>query len=264
MDHLEAIRTESARFSQAAHQLDLATPVPSCPDWASADLVHHLAEVQDFWSQVVRGADGEDATDLPRPADDAALPDAYDAASGRLVAALEQADPAGSCWSWHEDGHSIAWVLRRQAHEVLVHRVDAELAAGTAAPRPPVVPGLALDGVDEVLTVMVDGVPQWGEFSSDGRLIGVAAHEGETSASWTFRLGRFTGAGPETGKEWDLPAGLITQDVGFVDRAPVVRGPAWDLDLWLWGRGPLPAGAIGDRDAVLAETFRSMVAAATQ
>lgn len=118
-DHFEAIRTESARFSQVAHQLDLATPVPSCPDWSSADLVHHLAEVQDFWSQVVRGADGEDATDLPRPADDAALPDAYDAASGRLVAALEQADPTGSCWSWHENGHSIAWVLRRQAHEVL-------------------------------------------------------------------------------------------------------------------------------------------------
>lgn len=133
-DHLEAIRTESARFSQVAHQLDLATPVPSCPDWSSADLVHHLAEVQDFWSQVVRGADGEDATDLPRPADDAALPDAYDAASGRLVAALEQADPTGSCWSWHEDGHSIAWALRRQAHQVLVHRVDAELAAGK--PRP--------------------------------------------------------------------------------------------------------------------------------
>ncbi|MDQ3358527.1 MAG: maleylpyruvate isomerase N-terminal domain-containing protein [Actinomycetota bacterium] len=78
--------------------------MPSCPDWSSADLVHHLAEVQDFWSQVVRGADGEDATDLPRPADDAALPDAYDAASGRLVAALEQADPTGSCWSWHETG----------------------------------------------------------------------------------------------------------------------------------------------------------------
>jgi hypothetical protein len=32
MDHLEAIRTESARFSQVAHQLDLATPVPSCPE----------------------------------------------------------------------------------------------------------------------------------------------------------------------------------------------------------------------------------------
>ncbi len=90
------------------------------------------------------------------------------------------------------------------------------------------------------------------------------AHEVETSASWTFRLGRFTGTGPETGKEWDLPAGLITKDVEFVDRAPVGRGPAWDLDLWLWGRDPLPGGSVRDQDALLAEAFRSMVADATQ
>ena len=42
---------------------------------------------------------------------------------------LEAADPAEEAWNWSDD-HTVGFILRRQAHEALVHRVDAELAAG--------------------------------------------------------------------------------------------------------------------------------------
>jgi uncharacterized protein (TIGR03083 family) len=262
MDYLEAIRAESARFGDVVRMLDPATAVPSCPGWTVADLTYHLAEVQDQWARVVEGADGDDIVSLSRPAD-GDLPATFDTASRRLVDALGGADPGTPCWSWHPQGHSVGWVLRRQTHEALIHRVDAELAAGLT-PGPPSQAGLAADGVDEVLTVMLDGIPAWGTFTPDGRLVRVRGEESLVVADLTFRLGRFQGTGPESGTQWDLTAAEGTDEGSDVDRAPVIEGPAWGLDLWLWGRGPLPAGVVTDADPALVEAFRQVVAESTQ
>ncbi|MBK5249256.1 MAG: maleylpyruvate isomerase N-terminal domain-containing protein [Actinomycetales bacterium] len=91
MDYLDVIRSESARFAQVARSLDLAARVPAYPDWFGADLLYHLAEVQDFWSQMVLGATDTTSTTLARPAVDDLL-SVFEAASARLVAALESAD----------------------------------------------------------------------------------------------------------------------------------------------------------------------------
>lgn len=262
MDYLEAIRAESGRFGDVVRSVDPAAPVPPCPGWTVADLTYHLAQVQDQWARVVEGAEGDDIVSLARPAD-ADLPSAFDAASARLIESLRAADPGAACWSWHPQGHSVGWVLRRQAHEALVHRVDAELAAGLT-PAPPSQAGLAADGVDEVLTVMLDGIPEWGTFTPDGRLVRVRGEESLVVADRTFRLGRFRGTGPESGTRWDLAAAAATDEGGDVDRAPVITGPAWGLDLWLWGRGPLPAEVVTDADPALVEAFRQVVAESTQ
>ena len=66
-------------------------------------------------------------------------------------------------------GGTVGWVLRRQAHEALVHRVDAEQTAGLPVTDPGVV--LAADGVDEMLGVMVSGLPEWASFTPDGQRV---------------------------------------------------------------------------------------------
>ena len=60
-------------------------------------------------------------------------------------------------------------MLRRQAHEALVHRVDAEQTAGLPVTDPGV--ALAADGVDEMLGVMVSGL-RVGHVHRDGSKLG--------------------------------------------------------------------------------------------
>ena len=54
-------------------------------------------------------------------------------------------------WMWNLDGRHAGYIARRQAHEALIHRIDAELTAGR---RTPVDAALGTDGIDEVLSVM--------------------------------------------------------------------------------------------------------------
>ncbi|WP_139315991.1 maleylpyruvate isomerase N-terminal domain-containing protein [Cellulosimicrobium sp. CUA-896] len=265
MDALESLERDSELFADAARSAPPDARVPSCPEWTGADLVYHLAEVQDFWARVVgpapgEGLAGDDVVSLPRPASDAELPALLQRSTSRLVGALRGRDPQEPCWSWHDDGGRVGWVLRRQAHEALVHRADAELTAGrdvTAAD-----PDVAADGVDEVLSVMVDGVPGWGVFTPDGATITVAVDgPGETPRSWSLAFGRFTGTGPESGTAYDLDAAQLVDLPGSTSAQ--VAGPAWALDLWLWGRGGAD-GLTVEGDAALVERLRRVTAEGTR
>src|ERR1700709_2096424 len=57
-EYLTVLQRANTRFADAAAQAVLAhgwtARVPGCPDWTLADLVWHLAEVQNFWAWVVR------------------------------------------------------------------------------------------------------------------------------------------------------------------------------------------------------------------
>ncbi|MDF2848603.1 MAG: hypothetical protein K0R97_2585 [Oerskovia sp.] len=238
MDALASIARDSALFLEAVRAAPPGARVPACPEWGVADLTYHLAEVQAFWSAVVGPAAGEglhadDVAPLARPAHDSALPDLAATATARLLAALAGRDPSEPCWSWHDAGRTVGWVARRQAHEALVHRVDAEQSAGrdvTGAD-----PQVAADGVDEVLRVLVDGIPAWGTFTPDGSTVSVAVDgPGETPRSWELAFGRLTGVGPESGTAYDLDSAQLVDLPGSTTAQ--VSGPAWALDVWLWGR----------------------------
>jgi hypothetical protein len=54
---------------------------------------------------------------------------------------------------------TVSWVARRQAHEALIHRTDAELAAGVTVTRADA--ALAADGVDDLISGFLVGVPRW-------------------------------------------------------------------------------------------------------
>jgi uncharacterized protein (TIGR03083 family) len=156
-EYLPALRKVNARFDDAAAQAVLAhgwsAHVPGCPGWRLADLVRHVAEVQHFWAWVVRTRAAE--PESPRPpqhAEDELL--GYVAAQhAELETALADADPAEGVWTWAPQ-QDVAFVLRRQVHEAVVHTVDVEQVLGDVRPIPTAV---GLDGLDEWLEVMVPG-----------------------------------------------------------------------------------------------------------
>jgi hypothetical protein len=168
-------------------------------------------------------------------------------------------DAGTACWSWHAEGRSIGWVRRRQAHEALIHRVDAELAAGDRTPLPG---DLAADGVDEILRFMLDVHPlqPWAVFEPDGTTAVIALDDG--SPSWAMSLGRFRGTSPTSGNTYDLAA-LELVDDGVADPHAVIRGEAADIDLWLWGRGAVDRLRV-EGDPGVADRIRETAAESTQ
>jgi len=168
LDFLDHLELESARFAEAINSAPPRAQVPSCPDWNADDLLWHLAEVQWFWGTVVRdGLDGAAAEQRkpPRPEGRAALMSFYLSASADLGAALSSAAPETPAWTWADD-KTVGFIRRRQAHEALIHRLDAELTAGHG--RAHMDPALSADGTDEALRIMYGGdLPTWGTFAAD-------------------------------------------------------------------------------------------------
>jgi uncharacterized protein (TIGR03083 family) len=157
-EYLPTLRTTNARMDDAAAEAVLAhgwsAPVPGCPDWRLADLVRHVAEVQHFWAWVVRTR-ATDPAGYPKPSrhPDDELLGWLDAQHAELEAALAGVDPAERVWTWAPQ-QDVAFVLRRQVQEAVVHTVDVEQVLGDVRPIPT---PIGLDGLDEWLEVMVPG-----------------------------------------------------------------------------------------------------------
>ncbi len=145
-EYLAALQREGRVLGDAAERAGLQAPVPSCPGWTVADLVWHIGEVHHFWGGVVQRRATEH-TEVPKPARpaDADLLAWYREGLERLADVLAAADPATAVWTWAPQ-KDVAFIQRRMAQETVVHRVDAELAAGAPTP---IDPRLAVDGVDE-------------------------------------------------------------------------------------------------------------------
>lgn len=235
-DYLSAIRRESARFRDVLAACDPDAPVPSCPDWSAADLLWHLTTVQHWWEAMVsnrpQSPDEMGYTEPERPEGHDALLAAYDRAHVAFVLAVEAADPAEAAYSWSGNpaNHTVGFTYRRQAHEALIHRLDAELAAGTVTPLDT---ALAADGVDEALDWMYGNLPAWGSFDALDRYVEFRMTDARTSV-WT-QLGTFAGTAPD-GKVYQDEKDLhVVADPGRAADV-IVAGPAGALDAWLWHR----------------------------
>jgi uncharacterized protein (TIGR03083 family) len=161
-EYLPVLERADARFAEAAAAAVLAkgwtAHVPGCPGWRLADLVWHLAEVQNFWAWVVRTRAGDPSgyVEPDRVPDDELLGFLAGRSAG-LETVLAGADPAERVWTWAPQ-QDVAFVLRRQAQEAVVHTADVELVAEDLRPIPPEV---GLDGIDEWLEVFVpSALPQ--------------------------------------------------------------------------------------------------------
>ncbi len=259
LDFLDHLEQESARFAEAIGAAPPAAQVPSCPDWNADDLLWHLTEVQWFWGTIVRervtGPPGEDRTPA-RPAGRAGLAAFYDRVSHDLSGVLAAIPPDTPAWTWWPPEQTVGFIRRRQAHEALIHRVDAELTAGH---RTPMDPGLSADGVDEALRIMYGGAPAWGSFTPTG-VGALRLRASDTGDTWLITAGRFTGTDPGDGRRYDEPAFQTAGSDPGDPAAAEIQGTAADLDCWLWHRPPLrevrPSGnpnILGQFESAIAE-----------
>ena len=233
--YLTHLADESATFADALTGVPDDRPVPTCPEWSALDLAHHLTQVQSFWSAVVRGPlltteQVEQVDAPPHEATLAAQVAALRAAAASLHAGLAATAPETPAWTWATE-QTIGFIARRQALEVLVHSLDAQLTAGR---RTPMDPALAADGVDEALRVMFAGCPPWGRITPTG-LRPVRFTCLDTGHCWDVYPARFTGTDTD-GVSHDDPDIVVAQADPHVGSAGEGTGISEDLLCWLWGR----------------------------
>lgn len=255
-DYLAHLREDSERFVAVLRDAPAEARVPTCPEWSADDLLWHLGEVQWFWGTIVRDGvtDPKSLRHPDRPADRAGLLAFFADSTRELQEALADVDPGARRWTWSED-QTAGFVRRRQAHEALIHRVDAELVA--AVDRVPMDPDLAADGVDEALRVMFGGTPPWGRTVPEAGAT-LRVRTTDTDHSWLVTLGTFSGTSPD-GRTYDAEPDILVapEDTGE-DTAATVEGSASDLDCWLWGR-PTGGALVRAGEGSVHERFQGIV-----
>jgi len=222
-DFLSIFDDEHERFLAACERAGTAAPVPTCPGWSVGDLLYHLYEVQYLWNRVTsERRDTFEGMKMPtRPADEALV----GLVRGEHIgyAAMLRSFPADTPISTWTGPQQLAWLVRRMAQEIAVHRVDAELASGAAAP---IDAALASDGIDEFLEFFLD--------SHHGAVGGsVHIHCTDVAGEWTIRE--------------SADGFAVTREHAKGDCA--IRGAAHDILLALWRRAPLTnCDVVGDAD----------------
>ena len=245
----ECLNQDFALLRTAVTTTDPKTRVPSCPDWTVDDLADHVAHVYLHKAESIRlGAFPDPWPPEQVNPDTLARLDENFAALQAQFAAHSPADHAAT---WHDVDQTVGFWIRRMAQETVIHRIDAELAAGL--PVTPVPDDLAADGVDEVLKRMLAyGSVTWPEDFAEmegEHLVGpgeitVAAGQ----AAWTVR---------------PSPHAVEVEDGASDDPRAVVDGPAGNVLRWLWGRAGDDAIRITG-DAAWADYLRRLLAVATQ
>ena len=223
-EHVADVEREGRALVASARTAGYAAPVPTCPDWDVRALVKHVTRVLQRTTVLV----GEAHEDLPPrelwadvPTDDTAI-DHLDDVVTTLVATLGAADPATPCWNFTGHDTVAAFWMRRMANELTVHRVDADRAAGGGTP---VQPDRGVDGVDELLTVLLPYVAGRIEAPPDA---GFHLHATDADGEW---LTVFRDGVPTT-----------TREHAKGDLA--VRGPAGSLLLWANNRMAIGDGGL--------------------
>jgi len=226
---------------------DLATTVPTCPDWTLKQLITHVGRAHRWAAAIVatKAAEPIPFREVPNgrlPNDPAERPAWVRDGAARLAEAVTTG--SGPVWTHLGPGPASYWA-RRMAHETAVHRADGEIAVGT---RPVIDPVVATDGIAEWLgflpTVQAAEEPERPATLPEGKVVHFHVTDDGADGEWLVRGGR-CGVSVETGH-------------GKGDVA--LRGPASAVLLVMLRRLPPDDPAvevIGDRsllDAWLAAT----------
>lgn len=210
-----------------------------------ADLVQHLTEVYLHKAEVMRaGAWPPRSWEPELPGDDPLS--ALDGALAGLLDEFAARSPEAPTLTWYAPEQNVGFWIRRMAQETVIHRVDAELAAGV--PLAEIPDDLAVDGVDEVLVrFLAHGSREWVEdfgdslADCDGRSVVVTAG----TRRWLVRL-------TPNGVDVDpLDPGAGDTGAGEAGAAGVSGSPV-DVLLWLWRRTDDDAISLsGDRALIV-------------
>ncbi len=219
---IDSVRAESEALIFAVGSGAMDVPVPTCEPWEVRDLATHVGGFCGFWSHVLAEATGRPKTPFPEPPDGDALAEWLADRCVDLVGAFEATPPQTNVWTWFEADHTAAFVMRRSAHEIAIHRFDAQAAHTIAMPVPT---ELAADGIDEILDVLIAARPRTG--TGTGRAMSLRSTD--LGLEWVVTIGA---------DRIDVERG--TQDLAPVDGSElVVSGTTSDLELTLYHRPTL-------------------------
>jgi uncharacterized protein (TIGR03083 family) len=228
--HCTEIVNQTELLTTELKDADLRAPVPSCPGWSLGNLVRHIGGGHRWVEQIVRTRatgflpddqvrrlDGDDTADLPAGW--------LVEGATRLAETLRATGPNTTIWAPPPYRTTAFWA-RRFAHETLVHRADATLAAGTEFA---VADDVVLDAIDEwmeldALPQHFDATPRKRELLGPGRALAFEA----TDAGWFV----------------DLTGDVITSRRGPGPAAVTVRATLTDLLLVLYRRKAVPDAGI--------------------
>src|SRR5947209_3455319 len=218
--YVSSLRSDSAALVAAARD-HLDAPVPWCGDWTVKDLVEHTGLVHQRVRETVRLRSDRPISvkELPPPPASGTV-EWFAEGSARLADTLEAVGTEAPVWNWTGADQTSAFWHRRMAQETLVHRWDAEKAAGVD----PITidRDLAVDGVDELV---------------DGFLPLLFMRGSQEGLTGSLHLHATDGDG-EGGGEWWIglsPTGAeVRHEHAKGDVA--VRAPAADLLLLVWNR----------------------------
>ena len=224
--HVTAIGQEAQLFADAARRSELDAVIPTCPGWDMRDLVRHLAEIHLWAAAQVSHRAGkmwvDDLSELSAswpdlavfwPSDDELI-DWYLETNANLVRELTSAPADLDCRTFLPAISPLAMWARRQAHEIAVHRFDAEHAGHIWTSFDP---AFAADGIHEMLVAFA---PRRSTFAIDspGTMV---VHANDTDDQWHVTM---------------TPQGITTiRGEGPAD--VTITGPASDLYLAVWNRG---------------------------
>jgi hypothetical protein len=199
-------------------------------------LLQHVGRVLDMVIRVLRTADPLSRPTRVEPPPSGDVLAIFDDRLATMLHVLATTDPATPAWHFSPTApKTAAYWSRRMAHEVTMHRIDAQAAASTDSA---VDADFAADGVDEALTRMIQQrTDVWAVAELSGTVLYHAADAGRT---WTVRL--VAGQVPQTAAE-----AVTEPDASVVGLADAVYRAAW-------GR---PSGSVISGDAALIAATRA-------
>jgi uncharacterized protein (TIGR03083 family) len=250
--HCDAITYAARQLGIAATSAGLEATVPTCPGWTVGDVVAHLGMVHRWATAHVtgdRGAqDGPAVAATETEGRTVADPVAWlREGAEALVEALHHAPVDLEAFVFLKDAPPPRqfWA-RRQCHETTVHAVDVLSAARGRVPSAreaaqlDLSPGLALDGLDELLTGFL---PRRSSRLRTEQPLRLAVRPTDAGVAWLVEVGE------------EPPVTTRHTAVAEVDADATFSGTAVQLYLGLWNRGD----EVASDDAEVLQRWRQTV-----
>jgi uncharacterized protein (TIGR03083 family) len=230
---LEVIGVEGELLATLATSADHDFDVPWCPGMTLGETVRHVGSVYRMVVSWLRAGDRPSGWQRV-PGEDQSTEDYLREGLRELLDELSAHDAEESCATWWPEHPIYEFWCRRMAHESTVHRVDVQ--ASTGARVEVIAEEVAIDGVDEILTLWFT------------HRLAVQGVKGTRFGRVAVRTG---------GRDWiaqATPTGTSAWPVGpdEIDQVgATVTGDPVNVYLWLWGRRPMwEIHEDGDHDAV--------------
>jgi uncharacterized protein (TIGR03083 family) len=233
--YVDEIEATTAGLADVLADHDQSLPIPTCPEWTLRQLATHVGRAHRWAAEITRTRSDRpipfrEVPDGRLPEDRAAQCAWLNAGAARIVGAAREAGGA-LVWSFTGPVPAGYWI-RRMAHETLVHRADAQLAAG-AEPEPVIEAEIAADAIDEWLMLATGGLGDSHE-RAKALTAGAALHVHATDDGLGDR------------GEWMIrrDAAGLTVEPGHDKGDAAVTGPAASLLLVLMRRRPVSDPAV--------------------